>query len=566
MRGSRRRIAISVLAAAAMLAGAVMAPKAAYSASSSSITLYADPTTGQVYTKPGKHRVKLGQYVPVGTAEEMEQRVVQKAHMQLQQDEQQMRADMESKQAQQQQWNGEMAKQVAQMQPAWQEFGDRWFKKISIGTLVYGDWGYFTHTGFGPQFLTQQVWPGPGNNSFNAFNITRTYLDFKFTPNEDVTMRVTPNMYLMVNTGGKCSVSGVAGAKCTASTGDPDGLNTGWAQTNDGNLGMRIKYAYLDYNTFFKKILQVDAMKDDKFTFGQQQNPLVDWEENLWGFRYQSLTPWNYLSLSSSQVGVSMKGPIKINETQYADYDFGVYDDASFHAIEQSSYKQAMVRVTVNPLGAKSRYDSLGLTYFFDYGYPNKSPDGQIPGSAASYAHIMRTSGLLHYTARAEDFWGWGWGMIGEIDYGNNAFSSGNLYSGSGPSDAIGISSPGGFGAWNTMASKLLGTGQTNQLGWDILGHVDIPNTPFTVFGLWQSFMPNLQPTENPLDFHRYDLGIQWMVNKNLRVALDGQGIDYYHSQFTFPESTFGSTTVPETPYAVPRDVHAFFINFEFRY
>ena len=75
-------------------------------------------------------------------------------------------------------------------------------------------------------------------------------------------------------------------------------------------------------------------MHDDKFTFGQQQNPLVDWEENLWGFRYTALTPWNYLSLSSTQVGFAMKGPIKFNEKQYADYDVGVYDDASFHANE----------------------------------------------------------------------------------------------------------------------------------------------------------------------------------------------------------------------------------------
>ena len=109
-------------------------------------------------------------------------------------------------------------------------------------------------------------------------------------------------------------------------------------------------------------------MAEDKFTFGQQQNPLVDWEENLWGFRYTALTPWNYLSLSSTQVGVSMKGPIKINEKQYADYDFGVYDDASFHAIEQSAYKQVMGRVTINPFGAQSRYDGFGLTGFYDYG------------------------------------------------------------------------------------------------------------------------------------------------------------------------------------------------------
>ena len=49
-----------------------------------------------------------------------------------------------------------------------------------------------------------------------------------------------------------------------------------------------------------------------------------------------------------------MKGPIKFNEKQYADYDVGVYDDASFHAVEQDDTKQVMGRVTINPLGAKS--------------------------------------------------------------------------------------------------------------------------------------------------------------------------------------------------------------------
>ena len=73
-----------------------------------------------------------------------------------------------------------------------------------------------------------------------------------------------------------------------------------------------MKYAYLDYNTFFQKVLKVAAMRDDKFTFGQQQNPLVDWEENLWGFRYTALTPWNYLSLSSTQVGALDEGADQI--------------------------------------------------------------------------------------------------------------------------------------------------------------------------------------------------------------------------------------------------------------
>ena len=353
MRRTIRMVALSMLGAALTLGAVAITPMPARSADGQAITLYTDPASGQVYTKRCKHCVKLGEYIPAGSTEEIERkverRVTQQTQTQLDQERAAMQADEAAKQAQQQQWNAEMAKQVSEIQPFAREFGDRWFKKISIGTLVYADYRYYSHTGFGPQFLTQQVWPGPGNAGFNSFDITRTYLDFRFTPVDDVSMRVTPNMYLMINTGSKCvatstskSTGGVTTTtttKCTASTGDAVGANTGWAQTDDGNLGFRVKYAYLDYNTFFQKVLKVDAMRDDKFTFGQQPNPLVDWEENLWGFRYTALTPWNYLSLSSSQVGASMKGPIKVNEIQYADYDVGVYDDASFHATEAERHQ-----------------------------------------------------------------------------------------------------------------------------------------------------------------------------------------------------------------------------------
>jgi len=310
-------------------------------------------------------------------------------------------------------------------------------------------------------------------------------------------------------------------------------------------------------------VLKVAAMHDDKFTFGQQQNPLVDWEENLWGFRYTALTPWNYLSLSSSQVGVAMKGPIKFNEKQYADYDVGVYDDASFHAIEQSAYKQVMGRVTVNPFGANSRYDGLGLTGFYDYGYSNKcTPDeNELTNNNGTCGHIARAAGIAHYTAET-------WGIIGEWDYGHNAFSSGNLFSGSGPSDAIGIVStgPSSFAPWNKMVGGILNS-QAVQMGADLMGHYDIPHTPFTAFGLLQWFQPNTRIAKDPLDFTRYDLGVQWLINKYFRVAFDSQAIQYYHSQFTYPATAVpGQPKTAAVPFAVPRDTHAFFLNLEFRY
>jgi hypothetical protein len=571
-------VALSMLGAALTLGAVAIAPAPARSADGQAITLYTDPGSGQVYTKRCKRCVKLGEYIPAGSTEEIERkverRVSQQTQQQLDQERAAMQADEAAKQAQQQQWNAEMAKQVSEIQPFAREFGDRWFKKISIGTTVFAYYGFWSHTGFGPQFMdANQQWPGPGNNSFNEFAINRTYIDLKFTPVDDVSMRITPDMYAMVNTGTKCTATSsstkpvTTTTKCVASSGDASGVNTGWAQTLDGNLGLRLKYAYLDYNTFFQKVAKIDAMRDDKFTFGQQPNPLVDWEENLWGFRYTALTPWNYTSISSAQVGASMKGPIKVNETQYADYDFGVYDDASFHALEQSASKQVMGRVTINPFGAKSRYDSFGLTGFYDYGYSNKcTPDvNSIEGNNTTCGHFARAAALAHYTAAT-------WGLIGEWDYGHNAFSSSNLFSGSGPSDAIGIASPAGlygqpsFTPWYKMVGGILNT-QAVQMGWDFMGHYDIPYTPFTAFGLFQQFLPNTRVEKNPLDFQRYDLGVQWLINKYLRVSLDSQAIMYYQHQFTFPAAHVkGQGWTPAVPDAVPRDTHAFFLHLEFKY
>jgi hypothetical protein len=580
MRRTIRMVMLSMLGAALMLSAVAMTPRPVFSDEVRAITLYSDPNTGQVFTKRCKRCVRLGEYIPAGSTEEIERkverRVSQQTQAQLDQERAAMQAEEAQRQAQQQQWNAEMAKQVSTIQPWAQEFGDRWYKKISIGTLIYADYRYYSHTGFGPQFLTQQVWPGVGNNSFNSFDITRSYLDFKFTPIDDVSARVTPNMYVMLNTGTTCTATSTSTStggiktttttKCVASSGDKSGVNSGFAQTDDGDLGIRLKYAYVDYNTFFQKVLKFDPMHDDKITFGQQQNPLVDWEENLWGFRYTALTPWNYLSLSSTQVGVAMKGPIKFNEKQYADYDVGVYDDASFHAVEQSAYKQVMGRVTINPFGADSRYDGLGLTGFYDYGYSNKcTPDeNELTNNNGTCGHIARAAGIAHYTGSTP--WDQTWGAFAEWDYGHNAFSSSNLFSGSGPSDAIGIPStgPSSFAGWNKMVGGILNS-QSVQMGADLGGHFDIPYTPFTAFGLAQWFQPNTRISKDPLDFTRYDLGVQWLINKYFRVAFDSQAIQYYHSQFTFAAGQLGAKSVA-VPYAVPRDTHAFFLHLEFRY
>ncbi|MDO8431960.1 MAG: hypothetical protein Q7S58_06060 [Candidatus Binatus sp.] len=531
-----------------MLAG-LLAPAIVQAASDKTVTLYADPATGQVFMKPARNRVRIGDYIPAQSTQEIERRIEMKTQQQLEQDRNAMKAEMEQRRVQQQQWNAEMAKQVGEIQPFAREFGDRWYKKISVGTLVFADYRYMTHTGFGPGFLdTPQTWPGVGNNSFSSFDISRAYLDFKFTPDDNFMMRVTTDAYATIGT----------------ASGDAVGKNTSWGSQLDGNLGIRLKYAYLDYNTFFKKVLKVAPMSEDKFTFGQEQNPLVDWEEALYGFRYVNLIPWNYLSLSSTQDGFSMKGPIKFNELQYADYDIGVFNDANFHQFEQSNYKQVMGRISAYPFGAKSRFQGLGITGFYNYGYANKPADlNGGPNNAGRTGNLQRIAVLMHYTAET-------WGIAGECDSGHNAFSSGNMFSGSGPLDQFTTpAKPTGFAQFDTMAKGILDNGQANQEGWDFFGHYDIPHTPFTIFGMYQQFLPNTNASKNPLDFYRWVAGVQYLVNKNLRFAIDSQNLTYYHDQFTFPGSELTALSgkgQKDTEFAVPRDTHALMLNMEFKY
>ena len=187
MRRTIRMVALSMLGAVLMLSAVAMTPRLAGIAEAQSIMLYSDPATGQVYTKRCKRCVRLGEYVPAGSTEEIERKVEIKTQQQLDQERAAMQAEEAQRQAQQQQWNAEMAKEVSTIQPWATEFGDRWYKKISVGTLVYAYYGFWSHTGFGPQFMDANMqWPGPGNNSFNEFAINRTYLDFKFTPIDDV--------------------------------------------------------------------------------------------------------------------------------------------------------------------------------------------------------------------------------------------------------------------------------------------------------------------------------------------------------------------------------------------
>jgi len=414
--------------------------------------------------------------------------------------------------------------------------------KIKLGATFFGLYRYYANTGFGPQTLTLLNTPGPGNNGFNSFDVDRTYLNFFFSPNKALTFRVTPNIYRQYST--------ASGVKL--------GSVTGTGSTENGNLVLRLKYAYMDFNTLFANS---KAFGKDKLTFGQTQQPLTDWEEGLYGFRFVNLTPWNYLSLSSTYPGVKLHGPIMLHGKQYLDYDIGVFNDQSFHAYETGDKKQVMARLSYYPLGAESNYQGLGLTGFVDYGYKDAAPDLNIN------VPMTRVAALVHYTTRSNDY-----GIAGEYDYGRNAFSLGNQFSGSGPADAFGLG-PTSYAAFSSMAAALLSGTHTKQRGFDFFGHARIAKSPFSVFGMFEQFNPNTNVATNPLDFRTIVAGISYKYGKYWQFALDSQNVVYYHGQFTFPASqlaAYSPSLAAENPNgipnAVPSNTNAIFFNVLFNY
>lgn len=540
-------------------------------------TFWVDQHSGQVFIRPGRGRVPMSIGAAVD-ARQIEQQVEEKIQDKV-------RAAVAEQRAQFQMDNAALEHKITQMEPAWRSYINNFQDKFRVGAVFYADYRFYTHTGFQPQEMTQLTNPGPGNNSYNSFDITRTYLNFYFFPTKDWTLRLTPNIY-----------------KTIGSSNDKVGQTTGFGSNLDGNLGVRMKYAMLQYNSLWD---DVPMLKGGTVSMGEIPNPLVGWEEDLYGFRYVNLTPWNYLSLSSTQVGLSMEGPVKLfgGEKTYLDYGLGVYTNASFHAFEQTDTKQVMGRLTAFPFGADWRFQGLGLTGFYNYGYGNTTPDnnGINTPLKATNAHITRIAALMHYAADQ-------WNVAGEFDYGNNAFGLGNMFSGSGPADAFGSptgiaiapkvaktvfgnscssSTPcynvfGTFGPQTAIYQAMLQNGRAREVGFDFFGHYHIPNTKLTAFGMFQWFMPNDNIRENPLDFQRFIAGVSYQYNEYLRFALDSQNILFYHNQFGLPVSnaaTFnyvpgsklngqllpksGSTGIPNL---VPRDTHAIFANIEFAY
>ncbi len=515
------------------------------------LTLWTDPKTGQVFTRAARGRVPL-QLTVVNPAEQRalrQQLDAQKAET----------SKLAEQLSQQKTQTAVVAKQVSDITPAWQDYVGNLKNKVSLGTLVWFDYGLFPHTGFGPQYLTQMNWPGPGNDMYNSFYLNRAYINFLFSPTEDWTVRVTPNLYTMTG----------------PTTNQAFGTTSAYSNSIIGNLGYRVKYAYLQWNTPFKNS-GIDAIRNDQILMGEIPNPETAWEEDLYGFRFVNLTTWNWAE-SSTFPGIAIQGPITFGSEnlQYVDYSIGVFNNAGFHTLEGTNTKEVQGRVSVYPFGAKWRFDGLGLTTYYTYGYGNATPDtaGLTTAFKGPNAVLQRLAEIVAYTAE-------NWGLAFEYDWGRNAWTPGNEFSSSGPAAVFGLTPvlPAAQvrdqQAYANLANALMNNGRTYQQGFNLFGHYHIPDTRFTLFGWLKQWNPNTDVKDNPFDFQTVTLGVAYQWNEYLRFAVDTQNTLFYHDQYDFPVSYaqqfnftapkgFKGATIPDV---ITPDTHAVFANAEFAF
>ena len=108
--------------------------------------MYEDVKTGALYRKPGKGRVAVtldfdAPAPPVA---------VQKQVDEVKQSNEELRAEFVANQHALIKENTDLKQRMAKIEPAWTDYLDNFRNRFRIGTVIYGGYKMYTHTGFGP--------------------------------------------------------------------------------------------------------------------------------------------------------------------------------------------------------------------------------------------------------------------------------------------------------------------------------------------------------------------------------------------------------------------------------
>jgi Phosphate-selective porin O and P len=214
---------------------------------------------------------------------------------------------------------------------------------IKVGATIFADY----------TFQSEPEIPDSDGNLVNpnSFNVARAYINVTGNISHLLAFRITPDIAREAGTG----------------------------STLLGSQTYRLKYAYAQFN------LDDWMTKGTWVRLGVQQTPWVDFEEQIYRYRFQgTIFTDRETFLSSSDVGVAFHTNIPKN---YGDVIVGVYNGETYSRPEANDQKAFQIRGTLRPLPMSANFRGLRLTAFYDADHYVKNAERQRFIVAPTFEH-----------------------------------------------------------------------------------------------------------------------------------------------------------------------------------
>ena len=195
--------------------------------------------------------------------------------------------------------------------------------------------------------------------NFNAFDLTRAYLNVNGQLSRNVRFRVTPDVKRV--TDGSLS----------------------------GSLVVRVKYAFVE----------LDNVKAARswVRFGAHQTPWLDFEEGIDRYRVQGtmFSEREGLIPGSSDFGVGYFTPVG----KYIDIQTGIYNGEGYTQTDVNKYKSFQGRVTARPFAGKGIANGFRLSGFYNAGWYAANRPRRLGIVMGTFEHTHLVATLQHLAA-----------------------------------------------------------------------------------------------------------------------------------------------------------------------
>jgi hypothetical protein len=228
---------------------------------------------------------------------------------------------------------------------------------IRVGVVFYGDYTYTQNP---------QTTDADGNLiNPSAFNVTRGYINITGNVSHLVSFRFTPDVT----------------------------RETSAAPSISGSLVYRVKYAFAQVN------LDDWMTRGSWVRFGANQTPLVDYEENIYRYRFQGTTFTEREGfLTSSDFGASFHYNFPSN---YGDVHVGVYNGDGYSKAEANNQQATQIRATLRPFAtAAPVLRGLRATVFYDGDHYIKNAERKRTVGQVTFEHTYLNAGFDYIDAK----------------------------------------------------------------------------------------------------------------------------------------------------------------------